>query len=257
MIMNTFSINLRNYKKNSAIILMLVCLSACSTLSVTDNPNRQLSGDPYEGFNRAMYSFNTAADKAVVKPIAKGYKYVLPKGVRKSVSHFFSNLNEPLNAANNLLQGDIDNALSSTYRFVLNSTFGVLGLFDVAKSHYNIEADREDFGQTLAAWGVKPGGYLVLPFLGPSNLRDGFGRVLDTAAYNPVDVISDNDANKRIGYTAVNLLDTRTNLLNLDKLVDSQPDPYAFVKVAYERARLQSIYDGNAPKNESEEIDDF
>jgi len=251
--MNTFSMKQHNYAKHIVVILMLVCLSACSTLSATDDPNRQLSKDPYEGFNRTMHSFNTAADKAVVRPIARGYKYILPNGVRKSVSQFFSNLNEPLNAANNLLQGDIDSALSSSYRFVLNSTFGVLGLFDIAKSQYGIEA----FGQTLAAWGVKPGGYLVLPFLGPSNLRDGFGRVIDTAAYNPVDVIGDSDSSNRIGYTSVNLLDTRANILNLDKLVDSQPDPYLFVKIAYERARLQSIYDGNAPKDESEEIDDF
>lgn len=252
--MNTIA-NKNSMFKFFTVLILLISLSACSTLKPSDDPSRQTSKDPYRGYNRAMHSFNTTTDKALIRPIARGYKYTVPAGVRKSVSLFFSNLGEPLNAVNNLLQGDIHNALGSTYRFVVNSTLGGLGLFDVA-GHYGVKRDQEDFGQTLAAWGVNPGPYIVLPFLGPSNLRDGFGRIIDTAAYYPGDVITDSGGGNA-AYTALDLLSSRTNFLNFDKVLESQPDPYLFLKIGYENNRLKSIYDGDPPVDENDDIDDF
>lgn len=237
------------------VLLCLTCLSACSTLAPTDEPSRQVSNDPYIGFNSTMHRFNMTADKAVLRPIARGYKYSVPNPARKSVSLFFRNLREPLNAVNNLLQGDIHNALGSTYRFVVNSTLGGLGLFDVA-SLYGVNRDREDFGQTLAAWGVNPGPYLVLPFIGPSNLRDSFGGFVDGVAYFPGDVVSDSGGGD-IFYTALNVISLRSEILNFDKILDSQPDPYLFIKAGYESSRLNSIYDGSPPIDESDDFDDF
>ena len=136
------------------------------------------SHDPLEGFNRAMYTFNDRLDKYALKPLAKGYRAITPTGVRKSVSNFFSNLHEPMVMLNNLLQGKPGQATSDLIRFVVNSTVGIVGLFDVS-SKVGLPKHDEDFGQTLAVWGVGDGPYLVLPFFGPSNLRDGPSLVVD------------------------------------------------------------------------------
>jgi len=235
-------------------VLGLVALtSACNTLSKTDDPSVQISNDPLVSMNRSVYSFNNTADKAVLKPIAQAYHTVVPDPAERSVGRFFSNLGEPLNIVNNLLQGKVDGALSSTYRFAVNSTIGVFGLFDVAAT-YQVARKPEDFGQTLATWGVKPGPYLMVPLYGPTNLRDGFGQMLSFGTYYPINEISD-DIGGRVLLTGLNIVDTRAGLLTTDALLDRQLDPYLFLKEVYEQTRLSSIYDNNPPVLEEEEFD--
>ncbi len=239
----------------SLLLLALITLSGCSTLNVTDDPSRQVSSDPMKGLNKAIYSFNSAADKAILKPVAKAYDATLPKPAKKGVSNFFSNLGEPWSIVNNLLQGKFDRALSSTFRFTVNSTIGIFGLFDVA-SHYDVQPAKEDLGQTLAAWGVKPGPYVMLPIFGPSNLRDATGRISSAALFSPNNEITDSSATT-ISLSVLEAIDTRVGLLGTDELLENQLDEYGFLKIAYEQNRLEQIYDGNPPKKPEEDFDDF
>ncbi len=236
-------------------ILLLMCsiafMSGCSTLSKNDDPNRQISADPLEGFNRASYTFTNAADKAILRPVAKAYDTVLPRPAKRGVGNFFSNLGEPINLVNNLLQGKVDGALHSTYRFVVNSTIGLFGLFDVADS-YDVDEKPEDFGQTLAAWGAKPGPYIFIPLLGPSNLRDGTAGLIGDFGLNPINQISDSTGT-RFGLYVLNVVDSRAQLLGTDEVLDKQLDPYLFLKTAFETSRIRAIYDGDPPEQE----DDF
>ena len=238
--------------------LLLVCglailNSACNTLSKTDDPSVQISNDPLVSYNRTVYSFNNAADKVILKPISQAYHHVVPDPAERRVGRFFNNLGEPLNIVNNILQGKVDGALNSTYRFVVNSTVGVLGFFDVAAS-YQVARKPEDFGQTLATWGVKPGPYLMMPLYGPTNLRDGFGQIVSFGAYFPVNDITENPTS-RVLLTGLNIVDIRAGLLSTDALLERQLDPYLFLKEVYEQTRLSSIYDNNPPKPLEEEFD--
>jgi len=235
------------------IVLVLSLMSGCTTLKPTDDISKQISADPFEGFNRTMYGFNKTADKIVLKPAAQAYNYVLPKPAKKSVGNFFDNLAEPLNIVNNALQGKGNRALNSTYRFVLNSTVGVLGLFDVA-SYYKIEPAKEDLGQTLAAWGVKPGPYIMLPIFGPTNFRDGIGRLGQTIAYYPNEIITDSDG-AALALTVLDAIDNRAARFNLDPVLESQLDQYSFIKSAFEGNRINNIYDGKPPQDTQEELD--
>lgn len=232
------------------ISLLLANFGACSTLTVDDDLQRQISSDPFSGINRTIYAFNDKADKIVLKPAAKAYNSVLPSSLKKGVHNFFGNLGEPLNAVNNLLQGKLDRALASTFRFTVNSTIGVLGLVDVAK-RLDVETAPEDLGQTLASWGVKPGPYLMLPLLGPTNLRDGIGRLGENAAYYSINELSDSRS-VRFGLTVTNVVSNRVKLLGTDEVLDSQLDPYAFLKQAFEQQRIESLYDGNSPSIEED-----
>lgn len=242
-----------NLSNSLFIVLLLVFTTGCTTLKSTDDISRQISADPLEGFNRTVYGFNKTADKVILKPVAQAYNYVLPKPAKNSVGNFFDNLAEPLNLVNNALQGKGQRALNSTYRFVINSTVGVLGLFDVA-SYYKIEPAKEDLGQTLAAWGVKPGPYIMLPLLGPTNLRDGFGRIGETIAYYPNEIITDSDG-AAIALTALDVVNTRASLLGLDPVLESQLDQYNFIKSAYESNRINNIYDGSPPQQAEDDLD--
>jgi len=238
---------------SSLLLISLLGSAACTTVRQSDDPTRQISSDPFVGINKKIYTFNDAADKAILKPIAKGYHAVLPNPVENSVGRFFKNLGEPLNIVNNLLQGKVDGALNSGYRFVVNSTVGVLGFFDVAK-HYEVERKPEDFGQTLAAWGVKPGPYIVIPFLGPTNLRDGFGRLSDSAAFYPINEVTDSSQG-RLGLFALDIVDTRASLLGLDDTLNNQLNPYLFLKQAYDQNRLNAIYDGEPPVQSDDDLE--
>lgn len=237
------------------VMISLLFISGCSTLSVKDDPTKHVASDPYEGLNRSIYSFNRGADKIVLRPIARAYDATLPKPAKTGVSNFFSNLREPLNILHNLLQGKPDRALDSTFRFAVNSTVGVLGLFDVAQ-HYDVNPANEDMGQTLAAWGVTPGPYLMLPILGPTNFRDGIGRLGDAAIYYPINEISDSSG-VRTGLVFLDVVSFRASLLRNDRILESQVDEYAFLKSAFEQQRIRAIYDGEPPQPEEEDFDDF
>ncbi|NNC99751.1 MAG: VacJ family lipoprotein [Gammaproteobacteria bacterium] len=239
--------------KHFTIVLLVSLCCGCSTLSATDAPIQRYSNDPLEGLNRKVYSYNRTADKFVLRTVAKAYDKVVPKPAKRGVRHFFANLGEPIHALNNLLQGKYDRALDSVFRFAINSTVGMLGVFDVAR-RYDVHPAKEDFGQTLAAWGLGPGPYLVLPFAGPSNLRDGIGTITDGVIVYPINEVSDSRGTRNTLFV-LDVLDLRAGLLGSDELLESQLDSYAFLKQAYEQNRVRAIYDGNPPAQEEEDLD--
>src|SRR5450759_1579188 len=151
-------------------LLLLTALVGCATTG--GNPH-----DPLEGYNRAMFGFNDGVDKAIIKPVASGYKTVMPEFARTGVTNFFDNLGDLWIGINNVLKGKVDAGASDFGRFAVNSTVGIRGLVDIA-SNAGLEKHNEDFGQTLGRWGVDSGAYVVLPLLGPSSVRDGISRLV-------------------------------------------------------------------------------
>lgn len=202
--------------------------------------------DPLEGFNRAMFTFNDKLDRYLLKPTAKGYRVVMPSFARSGVSNFFNNLGEPIVFVNNLLQGKFTSSLSDIGRFLTNSTIGIYGLFDVA-SHLGMTRHDEDFGQTLGAWGVGEGSYLVLPLFGPSSLRDGTGRIVDYFGYPPNYMEETSTRDKLFLMRAI---DRRTQFLDAGDILEQAAgqDPYVFVREYYRQSRRSLIYDGNPPR---------
>ena len=207
--------------------------------------------DPYERMNRNVYAFNDAVDKAAVKPVAKGYQKIVPKGLRLCASNMFSNLGEPYTAANNLLQGKPKSMLQDIGRLLLNSTLGIGGCIDVA-SAWGIPKHQEDFGQTLAVWGVPSGPYVVLPVLGPSTVRDALSKPVDFLA-NPIGYVT--NVPLRNSLQGYKMLDTRTNLLEASDVVDqSALDPYVMVRDAWLQRRLAQIKDNDGSYNNSDDV---
>jgi phospholipid-binding lipoprotein MlaA len=216
---------------------LAVLLSACA------GPNPR---DPYEGFNRAMFTFNDQVDQVALKPAATVYRTVLPGFVQTGVSNFFGNLADVWTAVNNLLQGKGEAGMSDVTRVAINSTFGLVGLLDIA-SEAGLPKHNEDFGQTLGTWGVPSGSYLVLPLLGPSTVRD-------TAAL-PLDINGDpwsykEPAAPRNFGIAVRVIDQRANLLDASSLLeDAALDRYEFVRDGFLQRRESKIFDGeSAPR---------
>ena len=197
--------------------------------------------DPWESFNRGVHAFNSDFDDAIGRPIARGYVRYIPRPVRRSVGNFFNNLWEPSTVLNSLLQGMFDKAADSGGRFIINSTFGVLGLFDVANA-WGLPPQEEDFGQTLAVWGVSDGPYLVLPFLGPSNVRDAFGIVTEWYTTDLVPIAF--HGTERWVVAGTRLLDARASVLGLDEALQFQVDPYLFLRESYRQSRNIQINEG-------------
>jgi len=223
----------------------------CSTLSVNDDVSKHEIKDPFEKFNRKVFAFNTTTDKYVLRPLAKGYDIIVPRPVNTAIGNFFNNLTEPRNMVNNLFQGKFNNSASSLGRFLINSSLGLLGLIDVA-SKMDIKEEDEDFGQTLAAWGINSGPYIMLPFFGPSTIRGTVGLGVDRVALDPINEID--DSSTEIAFRALRLIDARQGLLGIDAVLDQQVDPYSFIKNAYQQYRIDALYDGNAPE---QDLDDF
>ena len=197
--------------------------------------------DPFEPVNRAIFSFNNVADRVVLEPVAKGYKK-LPSPIQSGISNFLSNLRAPLVVVNQLLQGQSENAVQSSGRFIVNSTVGVFGLFDIAEK-IGLEEKEEDYGQTLATWGVGDGFYIVLPLFGPSNLRDTSGMVL-TMLTDPINsyAVSEGEAWLVPMRTAVNAVDTRSQIIDeVNALRDNSVDYYAAVRSSYYQNRKAAI----------------
>lgn len=195
--------------------------------------------DPLEGYNRVVFSFNDKADRWVLKPVAKGYHYVMPDFFERGVSRMFSNLGEVLNVANDLLQGKVGQAGNDGGRLLINSTIGIAGFFDVAK-HAGLEkSDGEDFGQTFGVWGVSEGAYVVLPFLGPSTLRDAPGLLLDSV-FDPIGGVDHVPTrNQLYGGRVVSV---RADLLEAEKLIKG--DKYTFIRDIYLQRRQFLVNDG-------------
>jgi phospholipid-binding lipoprotein MlaA len=220
------------------VLALFVLLTAgCATVP-SGKPDPR---DPWERFNRSSFAFNDALDKAIAKPVAKAYKKVTPHIVRTGVSNFVSNLGGVTTIVNDVLQGKMKQAGHDSARFMLNSTLGLAGLFDPA-SAAGLEHNDEDFGQTLGKWGVKSGPYLMLPFLGPSTVRDTIGRLPDQFSY-PVNYLQDDST--RYIIRGVEFLDLRAGLLDLDAQLERSYDRYAFVRNAWLQRREFQVKDGN------------
>ena len=211
-----------------------------------DAPTAGQVADPWEGFNRAMFAFNRELDAGLIYPLTGAYVGLVPQLVRQGVSNVFNNAQDLWSAVNNLLQGKFQQSVMMSFRFVWNSVFGVAGILDMA-TELGIERFPEDFGQTLGVWGMPPGNYLVLPFFGPSTVRDALGLPLDIAA-SPAYAI--NQGGFRPVTTVVQILDTRSQLLGASQLLDTIAlDKYSFVRDAYLSRRLRMIFDGNPPED--------
>ena len=196
--------------------------------------------DPLERINRVTYTVNGKVDRAITKPIARTYRRITPHFVQTGVSNFMDNFHAPIVIVNEILQAKFKPALSDTVRLVLNTTAGVGGLFDPA-SAAGLDKHDEDFGLTLGKWGVHPGPYLVLPVLGPSTFRDGFGKLAD-AFVDPTNYISDNTL--RYSLDAVYLLDLRARLLDVEGALDNAYDRYAVLRSVYLQHRQYKISGG-------------
>lgn len=210
------------------------------------------TSDPLEPMNRAIFQFNEVADKVVLRPVAVGYRTVVPKGVRIGIRNFLNNITSPITILNALLQGEGVRARDTFGRFMTNTILGLGGLIDVA-TDAGIPQHYEDFGQTLAVWGVEPGPYLVLPLLGPSGFRDGFGELADGAIDPAGYYIRENYGweGSAVRYT-VDAVDWRAaNLKTIDELRKSSLDFYATVRSAYRQRRAFEIRNGREPENDS------
>ena len=196
--------------------------------------------DPWERYNRAMFTFNTELDTAVVKPLAQGYQAVVPELFRVMVRNFFGNLGDLGTGLNHVLQAEPVPAATSAGRFLVNSTVGILGIADPA-SDFGLQKSREDFGLTLGVWGASPGPYLVLPFLGPSSVRDGLGNAVE-GAIDPIDPLFSLSSAQQNMAKGLRILDTRARLLSVESALDTLSfDRYLAVREAYLARRAQQV----------------
>lgn len=209
-----------------------------ATAAVTDN-------DPYQRLNKKVFSFNDNLDRYFFEPVARGYSFVMPNVAMRGVTNFFNNLEEPRIVMNGMLQGKFTQAVGDTLRFLINTTVGIGGLFDVAK-HAGLQRHDEDFGQTLAVWGAKESSYFVIPLLGPSSLRDATGQVVDFFTYP---LLYYHDATVKWAMYGLLLINKRANLLTATDVLSEAAgdDRYEFLRESYFQNRKNQIYDGNPP----------
>lgn len=228
----------------AVISLLSILLCGCHTTN-------QCPNDPFENFNRNIYSINKAVDHVAIKPVATLYWNVVPQPARMGIGNFFDNIREITNMANDLLQWRFDYLAKDTGRFLINSTFGIGGLFDVA-GRVGIHYHKNDFGQTLYRWGYKESAYLVIPFLGPSTFRDGIGFGVD---YTVLSVWPWVDKKWRLILLGIDAVDARGRLLEAEKIIDTAAiDEYTFVRDAYLQHR-QFVFNGEVEAEE--EVDPY
>lgn len=235
---------MKTFRRLVLMTVVAALLGGCAPTSelLRDDP------DPFEGYNRAMFAFNKAVDKAVFKPVARAYQAVLPGPVNTGVTNFFSNLNDVVVLVNSLLQLKFHDAAANSSRIVFNTTFGVLGLIDVA-SHMELPKQYKDFGQTLGIWGFSEGYFIVLPLLGPSTVRDTFGLV-GNFYVNPITWATDSST-VQWSLWGLDLIDRRADLLRIERaFAGAQIDPYSFQRSAYLQRRRGLVYDGSPPQPE-------
>jgi phospholipid-binding lipoprotein MlaA len=221
----------------------LALVAGCATTAGVD---RHTAGpkDPYESFNRKMFSFNDTLDDYALKPAAKAYNAVVPSPIRTGVHNFFGNFSDAWSAVNQLLQGKPGDAGTMTLRVLTNTTIGIAGLFDPATS-LGLERKREDLGLTLGHWGLEPGPYLVLPLFGSSDIRDALALPADSYV-SPALLV--NKFWQGVAVDAVGVIDTRAGLLGASQMLDELAfDRYTFMRDAYVTRRRSLVYDGNPP----------
>jgi phospholipid-binding lipoprotein MlaA len=226
----------------ASALLLVLGATGCATLP----PNAgQDPRDPWEKVNRNVFAFNEGLDAAVLKPVAELYAK-LPDGVRECFSNAFSNLRGPSTAINNALQGKPDEAVSDVGRFLVNTTFGLVGCFDPA-ADLGLERHREDFGQTLGVWGFEPGPFVVLPVLGPSSVRDAVG-ILAVEPFLDLNFYIDYPG-LEYSILALRIVNERAELLPADRLINEAAlDKYSFIRDGYLQRRRSLVYDGNPPR---------
>ena len=234
-------------------LIISIALAGCATTATTV-PNQD---DPWVGWNRGTQTFNDNVDKAILKPVAKGYQWITPDFVDEGITNFFSNINDIGVTLNDLLQLKFKQSGMDAGRFLINTTAGVGGFVDVANM-VDLPKHTEDFGQTLGVWGVPSGSYLVLPFFGPSSPRDAAGIVGD-ALLNPLTYVSAFGSTvvsgAMAGSKALDVTDRRANLMTTEKIVnEGSVDRYDFIKNSYEQNREYLINDGNSPDNSDPDL---
>jgi phospholipid-binding lipoprotein MlaA len=231
------------------ILLSSLFLSGCASLDGPTDPS-----DPFESYNRSMNSFNNNVDRYVLKPVAQGYDVVTPSFVQKGVGNFFSNLDDVVVIFNDLFQFKLKQFASDTGRVLINTTVGVFGLIDWA-SDIGLEKHNEDFGQTLGYWGVSSGPYLILPFFGPSTVRDTGGMVTDSVYFDPINsevhepwVFPNRNRDTATALNVVKIIDLRAGLLKAESVLNEAAlDPYIYLREAFLQRRNNLVHDGNPP----------
>jgi len=229
----------------------LLILGGCASKQATTEKTQQYQDpkDPLESLNRTMWDFNyEVLDEYILRPTAVAYADYMPQIARSGLLNLAENLEEPSNSLNNLLQGKLDGTFISLGRFLLNSTVGLLGLIDVA-SEIGLEPKEEEFGEVLGTWGVDTGPYLMIPALGPSDVRSSVGDFVDTS-YSPIDGLNFYLGFLRVGIKA---LEGRASLIQQEQQLSSSADPYAFVKSAYFQNLEFKVKDGKIEKTAEEE----
>ena len=243
-------------KKPVFYFLAALMLTACATQG-TDNADEIF--DPFEGLNRNVYGFNESLDKAIVGPAAQAYNNNVPKDARNGIGNFVANANAPVTFVNDLLQAKPGRAAQTFSRFIINSTVGLGGFFDVAGKS-GLDGHTEDFGQTLGVWGVPMGAYVVAPLIGPSNIRDTVGTVVDVA-FDPLTWVSlgSNNLNTFLNgsISAVGAIDTRAGLEPAFENLRAQPEPYIALRRAYANQRQSAVRDGIVSDDVYDDLPDF
>jgi phospholipid-binding lipoprotein MlaA len=236
-------------KLNTKLVALSFILFSCF-ISAEENPK-----DPYEGFNRGVYTFNDTIDGAILKPIAMGYNYVTPDVAKKGINNFYNNITDFITAVNSFLQLDFEQGITDSGRVIVNTTIGMLGFIDVASTNVNnyTERNKQDFGTTLARYGWRDSAYLVLPFFGPSTFRDGTGLAVDGLFIDPIGYI--NNVRLRNALYIGKIINTRAQLLDATNLMDDASiDPYAFQRDSWLQMRKAQI-EGKEQINYDEYLD--
>jgi phospholipid-binding lipoprotein MlaA len=232
-------------------IISIALLWSCSIWSMPLFANQSSDVDPYQTVNQKIYSFNIFLDDHIARPVAKFYVAVTPDPIERGIENMFDNFEEITNVFNDLLQGKFAQAANDAGRFGINSTLGVAGLFDVASLLSLKKSDGEDFGQTLGYWGVPEGPYIMLPFLGPSTLRDAPSYFVDQLT-DPLDYLS--NSTDRTVTSALSVVNTRASLLEYDNLLTG--DNYTLIREVYLQRRAYQVNDG-AVEDEFDDLDDY
>ena len=223
-----------------ALLSLSAMLAACAGQPITpSDPER----DPWEAYNRKIHAFNMGLDRYVMRPVAKGYDVIMPDAPQRGVRNFFRNLSYPVDFLNLILQGKFGDSIQATTRFLINTTVGLGGFFDVA-TREGIPRYEEDFGQTLAVWGWDESRYLVMPFFGPYTLRDFLGRSF-YGYFHPLSYL----AREKNSYSliVIDLITLRAELLPFDQQIEDASDPYILIRDVYLQNREFKIYDGDPP----------
>ena len=222
----------KHFNKFFVAILVTFFMFGCAS---------QQNKDPLEGLNRSVYKFNDVVDKVALKPVAQGYQAITPSPVQTGINNFFKNIRDVVTLVNELFQFKFKQAANTTSRVALNTTVGVLGIFDVHSKSGGVRT-KEDFGQTLGFYGLDSGAYLVLPILGPSSARDGIGFVTDAFFFDPIGYI--NDDTTKWTTIAVAVVDKRADLMEEIDIRDKAFDPYAYMRDSYLQNRENLVKDG-------------